>query len=145
MLEACGALRSRASAPPHFGFTQAWGPLDVLMPLLFVGVLYAFCDLVMPDAPKDGRVLDLREYHARQGHRYKTLQLLFAVLALVVIALRSRDVGDWLAGSHFAAVAVVCSLVALRTRRVWLDTVATLVLLGMAPISLWMHLQGLAG
>ena len=38
--------------------TRSWGAVDVLVPLLFVGVLYAFCDLVMPDEPKDGQVLE---------------------------------------------------------------------------------------
>lgn len=124
--------------------TQSWGWLDVLMPLLFLGVLYAFCDLVMPEEPKDGQMLDLREYHVRHGHRYKTLQLLFAVLAMLTIAVRSTSVSDWFSGSGFALVAAICSLVALRTKRVWLDTAAAAVLVAMAPVFLWMHLQGLA-
>jgi len=45
----------------------------------------------------------------------------------------------------FALVAAACSVVALRTRRVWLDTAAAVVLLAMAPVFLWMHLQALAG
>ena len=124
---------------------QAWGALDVIMPLLFVSVLYAFCDLVMPVEPKDGDTLDLREYHARQGHRYKLVQLGFAVLALLVIARRSDDLGDWFAGSGYALVAAACSAVALVTRRTWLDTAVAVVLVAMAPVFLWMHLQGLAG
>ena len=31
---------------------QSWQALDVLIPLAFVSVLYAFCDLVMPDEPR---------------------------------------------------------------------------------------------
>lgn len=122
----------------------SWDALDVLSPLLFVGVLYAFCDLVMPDPPEAGQMLDLRDYHARQGRRYKTLQLVFSVLAMLVVARRSESPADWLAGSGFALVAAACSLVALRTRRVWLDTAAAVALLAMAPPFLWLHLQGLS-
>ncbi|QIL20840.1 hypothetical protein [Thermomonas sp. HDW16] len=124
---------------------QSWSALDVLTPLVFVGMLYAFCDLVMPDEPKDGERLDLRDYHARQGRRYKTLQLAFSVLAVLVIARRSDSVGDWLANSGFALVAAACSLIALRTHRAWLDTAVAVVLVAMAPVFLWMHLQGLSG
>ena len=47
--------------------------------------------------------------------------------------------------SAFALVAAACSLVALRTKQVWLDTLAAAVLLAMAPVFLWMHLRGLSG
>jgi hypothetical protein len=124
---------------------QAWRELDVISPLVFVGVLYAFCDLVMPDEPRDGQVLDLRDYHARQGRRYKTMHLVFAVLALLLIAYQSSSFDDWLAGSVFALVATTCTVVALWTRRAWLDTLAAIVLVSMAPIFLWMNLKGLSG
>ena len=124
---------------------QAWSVLDVLSPLLFVGVLYAFCDLVMPDEPKEGQLLDLRDYHARQGRRYKTMQLLFAVLAMLVIARGTSSFDDWLTASRFALIAAMCCVVALLTRRIWLDTLAAIVLLAMAPIFMWMHLKGLSG
>lgn len=124
---------------------QAWHALDVISPLVFVGVLYAFCDLVMPDEPRDGEVLDLRDYHARQGRRYKTMHLAFATLALLVIARQTGDFGQWLAASSFALIAVTCTVVALWTRRVWLDTLAAIVLVAMAPVFLWMNLKGLAG
>lgn len=124
---------------------RTWSGLEALIPLVFVSVLYAFCDLVMPDEPKDGQLLDLREYHVQQGRRYKTLQLLFSVLAVLVIARRSTGIHDWFAGSGFALVAAGCSLVALRTKRVWLDTAAAVLLLAMAPVFLWMHLRGLSG
>jgi hypothetical protein len=125
--------------------TQAWGALDVVMPLIFVGVLYAFCDLVMPEEPKESQVLNLRDYHVRQGRRYKTMQLVFSVLALLVIARSSSDVGQWFATSGFALIAATCTIVALRTRRVWLDTAAAVVLVLMAPAYMWMNLKGLAG
>lgn len=124
---------------------RVWSGLEALIPLLFVSVLYAFCDLVMPDEPRDGQRLDLREYHARHGRRYKTLQLLFSMIAALVVARRSHGIGDWFAGSGFALVAAACSLVALRTKQVWLDTLAAAVLLAMAPVFLWMHLRGLSG
>ena len=120
------------------------GALDVLTPLVFVSVLYAFCDLVMPEEPKDGELLDLREYHQRQGRRYKTMQLMFSLLALMVIARGSSGFADWLHASRFALIAAVCTAVALGTRRVWLDTLAALVLVLMAPTFVWMHRQGLA-
>jgi hypothetical protein len=121
-----------------------WRPLDVITPLVFVGVLYAFCDLVMPDEPTEGQVLDLRDYHARQGRRYKTMHLAFATLALLVIAHQTSSFDQWLAASAFALVAALCTVVALWTRRVWLDTLAALVLVSMAPAFLWLNLKGLA-
>lgn len=127
----------------RFRDIQAWGALDVLAPLVFVGVLYAFCDLVMPDEPREGQLLDLRDHHARQGRRYKTMQLVFSVLALLVIAQNSSSFGRWLAASNFALIAATCTLVALRTRHAWLDTAAAVVLVSMAPIFMWMNLQGL--
>ena len=92
---------------------QAWHAFDVINPLVFVGVLYAFCDLVMPEEPKEGQVLDLRDYHAQQGRRYKTMHLAFATLALLVIAQRASGFDDWLAASSFALVAATCTVVAL--------------------------------
>jgi hypothetical protein len=124
---------------------QAWNALDVLEPLVFVGVLYAFCDLVMPDEPRDSQLLDLRDYHARQGRRYKTMHLVFATLALLVIAHQTSSFDRWLAASAFALVAALCTVVALWTRRVWLDTLAAIVLVAMAPVFLWLNLEGLAG
>jgi hypothetical protein len=121
-----------------------WSPLDVLGPLVFVGVLYAFCDLVMPEEPKDGQLLDLRDYHQHQGRRYKTMQLAFSVLAMLVIARSSSDFGKWFAASGFALIAAACTIVALRTRSLWLDTAAAVVLLAMAPVFLWLNLKGLS-
>ncbi|MDN5781947.1 MAG: hypothetical protein L0H23_07990 [Luteimonas sp.] len=124
---------------------QAWGALDVLTPLVFVGVLYAFCDLVMPDEPKEGQALDLRDYHARQGRRYKTVQLVFALLAMIVIAQNKSSFGEWLVASRFALIAATCCVIALGTRRVWLDALAAIVLVSMAPFFMWMNLKGLSG
>jgi len=124
---------------------QVWGPLDVLIPLVFIGVLYAFCDLVMPDEPKAGQVLDLRDYHAQQGRRYKAMHLVFATLALLVIARSSSDFEHWLDGAMFALVAAVSTAVALRARRVWLDTLAAIVLVMLAPLFMWASLQHLSG
>jgi len=124
---------------------HAWGPLDVLIPLVFIGVLYAFCDLVMPDEPKQGQVLDLHDYHARQGRRYKAMHLVFAALALLVIARGSSSFEQWLDGAMFALVAAVSTAVALRARRVWLDALAAMVLLMLAPLFMWTSLQGLSG
>jgi hypothetical protein len=123
---------------------QAWRPLDVMTPLVFVGVLYAFCDLVMPEEPKEGQVLDLRDHHAHQGRRYKTMQLAFSVLALLVIARDSSDFGKWFAASGFALVAAACTVVALWTRRAWLDTAVAIVLVLMAPVFMWMNLADLS-
>jgi hypothetical protein len=123
---------------------QAWGVLDVISPLVFVGVLYAFCDLLIPDEPNEGQVLDLRDYHARQGRRYKTMHLVFTVLAVLVIAHRSSSFDAWLPASGFALVAAACTGVALWTRRAWLDTLAVIMLVAMAPVFLVMNLKGLS-
>jgi hypothetical protein len=122
----------------------AWGVPDVLIPLLFVGVLYAFCDLVMPGEPKEGQVLDLREYHERQGRRYKTMQLAFSVMAMLVVARSTGSLERWFTASSFAMVAAACTILALRTRRVWLDTAAAVVLVLMAPVFMWLNLTTLS-
>jgi hypothetical protein len=129
----------------RFHAIQTWNALDVLLPLVFVGVLYAFCDLVLPEDPQQGQRLDLREYHAREGRRYKTMQLVFSVLATLVIARDSGTFAAWLAASSFALVAAACTIVALRTRRTWLDTAVAVVLVAMAPVYMWMNLSGLSG
>jgi hypothetical protein len=129
----------------RFHDAGAWSPLDVLIPLLFVGVLYAFCDLVLPEEPAQGEVVDLRDYHMNQGRRYKAMQLVFSVLALLVIARSSSDFGQWFVTSGFALIAAACTVVALRTRRAWLDTAAAVVLVLMAPVFMWMNLKGLSG
>ncbi len=100
----------------QFHDTQAWHVLDVLSPLGFVSVLYAFCDLVMPDEPKDGQVLNLRDYHMRQGRRYKTMHLMFTTLALLIIARKVSGFEEWFAASSFALIAATCTVVALWTR-----------------------------
>jgi hypothetical protein len=112
---------------------QSWSVLDVLIPLVFVSVLYAFCDLVMPDRTEAPAVVDLREYHLRAGKRYKLLQLVFATLALLLIAHRSNSVHEWLVASKFALVAALVGALALFARSVWLDvaTAAALTLLAM--------------
>lgn len=111
----------------------SWTVLDVLIPLVFVSVLYAFCDLVMPDKPAGHEVLDLRVYHDREGKRYKLLQLIFACLALLLLAHRSHGFAEWLGASKFAIVAALIGGLALVARKVWLDTLtaAALTLLGM--------------
>ncbi|HSD18121.1 MAG TPA: hypothetical protein VLC71_12795 [Thermomonas sp.] len=124
---------------------QAWGPLDVLIPLVFIVVLYAFCDLVMPDEPREGQVLDLHDYHARQGKRYKAMHLVFAALALLVIARHSGSFGEWLDGATFALVAAVATAAALRARSTWLDALATIALVMLAPLFMWSSLQALSG
>ncbi len=129
----------------RFRSIQVWHPLDVLSPLIFVGLLYAFCELVMPEEPKDGQLLDLCEYHTRQGRRYKTMHLAFAIAALVVITTRVTAFGEWLHSSGFGLIAAMATVVALWTRRVWLDTMAAIVLVSMAPIFMWKHLEHLAG
>jgi hypothetical protein len=123
---------------------QAWSVLDVISPLVFVGVLYAFCDLLIPDEPRDGQRLDLRDYHARQGLRSKTMHLAFALLALLVIAHQSSSFEAWLHVSSFALVAAACTVIALWTRRAWLDTLAVVVLVMMAPLYLVKNLAALS-
>jgi len=123
---------------------QAWSALDVLSPLLFIGVLYAYCDLVMPDGLAEGNALDLREYHARQGRRYMTIQLVFAVLAMLLIARSAIGFAQWLSAAKYALIAAACTLVALGTRRVWLETLAAVAVGGLAAVFMWTRLAGLS-
>ena len=111
---------------------QAWGVLDVLIPLLYTAVLYAFCDLVMPDEQADSDVVDLREFHLREGKRYKMVQLVFAVVVIGVLAHLSNSVSEWLGKSVFAIAAAVIGAVALRARSTWLDTASSLALTALA-------------
>jgi hypothetical protein len=73
------------------------------------------------------------------------MHLVFATLALLVLAHQTSRFERWLAASAFALVAALCTVVALWTRRVWLDTLAAVVLVSMAPVFLWGNLEGLAG
>lgn len=123
---------------------SVWEPLDVLIPLVFIGVLYGFCDLVMPDEPREGQILDLREYHERYGRRYKAIHLVFAMLAMVVIATRAGSFREWLEHATFALLAATSTAIALAARRTWLDTLAAIVLASMAPLFMWTSLQGLS-
>ncbi|MEO6798450.1 MAG: hypothetical protein ABI178_00720 [Rhodanobacter sp.] len=107
---------------------QSWSVLDVLIPLVFVSCLYAFCDLVMPEKAAEHEFVDLRDYHAREGRRYKLLQLVFAALALLLLAHRARSFDEWLGTSTFAMLAVVIGALALRARSVWLDTATAIAL-----------------
>ncbi|HTD28943.1 MAG TPA: hypothetical protein VK660_06095 [Xanthomonadaceae bacterium] len=121
-----------------------WHVQDVLLPLVFLSVLYAFCDLVMPDKVPDGETLDLREYHQRHGKRYVLVQLVFALQALLVIAIEAKDFGHWLDSARFAIIAVILSPIALRARSAWLDTVAAVGLVVLAAVFMVARLQGLS-
>jgi hypothetical protein len=118
----------------HSRNIQSWGALDVLIPLVFTSVLYAFCDLVMPDKPAEGETTDLRKYHAREGKRYKLLQLVFAVLVMLAMARTATSVAQWAAMAKFAILAALIGVVALRAQRVWLDTATAAVLTVLAII-----------
>jgi len=123
----------------------AWGVLDVVVLLAYISVLYAFCDLVMPDDPVDDTVLDLREFHAREGKRYKTVQLVFAVLVLAVIARDAHSFQEWLHFSKFAFAAVAIGAIAVWARSVWLDTASAAALTVVAAMFMVSTLQALTG
>ncbi|MBS0432083.1 MAG: hypothetical protein JSS21_06715, partial [Proteobacteria bacterium] len=86
---------------------QAWSALDVLVPIVFTGVLYAFCDLTLPDETARDEIVDLREYHLREGRRYKLLQLVFAVLAMLLLARTATGIDQWLHAARFALLAAL--------------------------------------
>ncbi|MEO7051096.1 MAG: hypothetical protein ABI128_05470 [Rhodanobacter sp.] len=113
---------------------QSWSAVDVLIDLAFVSILYAFCDLVMPEKPAEHAVVNLRDYHVREGKRYKLLQFVFAALALVVIAHGTPDFRHWLKASSYALIAVLVGGLALRARSVWLDTATSAALAMLAAI-----------
>lgn len=142
---ACMLLIGNWSALWGMRETRLSGALDVLVPLLYTSVLYAFCDMVMPDKPADGALVDLREYHAREGKRYKVLQLVFAVLVAAAIARSSSSVADWARAAAFAMLAAVIGTIALRARSAWLDTTTAVVLAAMAAMFMIMRLQVLTG
>lgn len=123
---------------------QVWRPLDVLIPLVFIGVLYAFCNLVLPERPADGAMVDLRDYHAQQGRRYVWVQLVFALLATLVIARGTSTFWQWLDAARFALLAALCSAIALRARSRWLDTLAATALLVLASVFMWTRLLRLS-
>ncbi len=124
--------------------TQSWGVFDVLIPLLYISVLYAFCDLVMPDKPAEGAIVDLREFHVQEGRRYKMVQLIFAVLVIGVLARSAVSVSEWLGNSMFAIAAAVIGAIALRARSVWLDTVTAMALTALAGSFMVSRLQVLS-
>ena len=123
---------------------QTWGVLDVLIPLLYTSVLYAFCDMVMPDKPAEGEVVDLREYHVREGKRYKMLQLIFAVLVIGALADSTASITQWAGKSMFAIVAAVIGTVALHARSVWLDTATAAALTALSALFMVLRLHVLS-
>jgi hypothetical protein len=125
----------------RYSQVESWGELDVLIPLVFVSVLYAFCDLVIPDQDAAGETLDLCEYLDREGKRYKKLQLIVVVLSTIYIAHTTSSFVEWLASAKFAIIAGLITLVALRARRVWLDTVTAAALAVEAAIFMSIRLQ----
>lgn len=124
--------------------TQVWSMLDVLSPLVFTSVLYAFCDMVLPDRQAEGKVIDLREYHAKEGQRYKLLNIAFAVLAMIYLIHVSSNFEQWLQRSVFALAAALIGMVALRARSVWLDTAAAIAMVVLGVIFMTQHLQHLS-
>lgn len=125
----------------RYRHVESWGEFDVLIPLVFVSVLYAFCDLVMPDKDAEDETLDLCEYHDREGKRYKKLQLILVVLSTIYIAHTTSSFAECVASAKFAMMAGLITLVALRTRRVWLDTVAAAALVVEAAIFMSLNLR----
>jgi hypothetical protein len=124
---------------------QSWTALDVLIPLVFVSVLYAFCDLVMPDKTDAHAAVDLRDYHRNAGKRYKLLQLVFAALALLLIAHRSHSFNEWLVASKFALVAALVGALALFARSVWLDVATAIALTLLAMLFMTANLGLFSG
>ncbi|WP_158884101.1 hypothetical protein [Rhodanobacter sp. L36] len=120
---------------------RLWSALDILIPLAFVSVLYAFCDLVMPDKTAEHAVVNLREYHLRKGGRYKTLQLAFAIMALILIAHREHTLAHWFGASKFAILAALIGALALRARSTWLDTATAIVLALLGIVFMIANLQ----
>ena len=107
--------------------------LDVPIPLAFVSVL-------SPSRhggagrPEPASCSTCTPTMRCRAANYKLLQLVFAVMATLVVARSSSSVGDWLANAVFALVAAACSVVALRTSASgW--TRAAVVLLAMARCS----------
>lgn len=124
---------------------EHWHALDVLSPLVYSSVLYAFCDMVMPDKPANDAAVDLREFHAREGKRYKMLQLIFAAMVTVAIARSATSFVHWAELAKFGIVATVVGAIALRARSVWLDTVTALALTCLATLFMVSRLHVLAG
>lgn len=104
--------------------TTGWDALDVLLQLVFLSVLYVFCDLVMPEMPAAHEILDLRVFHARQGKRYVVAQMLFAALAMLLISREASRFWQWLEWARYPTLGVLLGVIALRARSVWLDTAA---------------------
>ncbi len=110
----------------HVHNVQTWPMTDVLIRLTYVGILYAFCELVMPEAGTEGP-LDLREYHAREGHRYKLLLLVFTTVVILALVRSATGFVNWLEMAKFAILAEANVLLALRARSVRLDTATAVV------------------
>ncbi|MEP6897717.1 MAG: hypothetical protein ABI870_04210 [Rhodanobacter sp.] len=125
--------------------TQVWSMFDVLSPLVFISVLYAFCDMVLPDRQAERKVIDLREYHANEGRRYKLLNIAFAVLSMIYLIHVSSNFEQWLQRAVFALVAALIGVVALRARRVWLDTATSIGMTVLGVIFMTHQLQQLSG
>ena len=111
-----------------------WSVLNVLVPLIYVGALYAFCDLVMPERAEGHTLVNLRDYHVHEGKRYKLALLLFSAMILLFMALNAPDFTYWVRVSAFAMMgALICAL-ALRARSVWLDTATAIAMMMLTSV-----------
>ncbi|MBS0212782.1 MAG: hypothetical protein JSR26_06300 [Proteobacteria bacterium] len=133
-----------ASFWSRFHNATTWSAPDVLLQLTFLSVLYAYCDLVMPDKPNAHETLDLQDFHERFGRRYKFVQWLFALLAMLMLAHVAKGFGPWLNSARFALIATLVVGVALRARSVWLDTTTAIGQAVLTTVYMVVRLQALS-
>lgn len=103
-------------------------------PLLLAIVSFTACGMATPNIPETG-IIDLREFHERQGRKYQIGYAAFMLVAIVQGALMG-GIGDPLADSGFltdvitqSIIAVVCIACAIFRRPRWLQAGAPAVFL----------------
>lgn len=101
---------------------EAWPFHRIMISLAFMISFYAFCALVIPEVVR-GEPLDLGEFHEREGKRYIIAHLVFAILAIIALALPTSSFTAGLLAARFALLASLLSVAALLTKRVWLQGV----------------------
>jgi hypothetical protein len=94
--------------------------------------------------PAGDEILDLRVFHERQGERYVLAQMLFAALAILLIAREASGFGQWVESARYPITGVLLGVIALRARSVWLDTAAAAGMAILAAVYMMGRLQLLA-
>src|SRR5687767_14440006 len=109
-----------------------WSAARVLARFTSLTILYGFCALVIPEVTR-GTLLDLKQFHEREGRRYMIAHNVFAGVAILFILALGGATAEGLREAIPPAIAFMLGMTALLTRgRVQLTATILLALLATA-------------